>query len=133
METINCNDVLKRESENNSPKLLSHLKNIIIDIDGVVCEDIPNEQPERMPNAKEVYGSKEQINKWHKDGHILTFFTARTEEAREVTEKWLEDHGFKFHKIIFGKPRGGNYHYIDDREIKATKFNGAFSATFLET
>ncbi len=132
METKNCSDVLNRGDKNKSPKLLSRLKNIIIDIDGVVCEDIPNEQPERMPTAEEIPGSKEQINKWHEEGHIITFFTARTEEFREVTEKWLKSHGFKFHKVIFGKPRGGNYHYIDDREIKATKFNGTFNAIFLE-
>lgn len=105
METKNCDNVLNRGDKNKSLKLLSHLKNIIIDIDGVVCEDIPNEQPERMPIAEEIPGSKEQINKWHNEGHIITFFTARTEEFREVTEKWLESRGFKFHKVIFGKPR----------------------------
>jgi hypothetical protein len=25
--------------------------------------------------------------------------------------------------VIFGKPRGGNYHYIDDKHIQATTFN----------
>lgn len=117
-------DVLVSPDKNKSPRLKDGFKNIIIDIDGVVCEDIPNEQPERMPSAGEIAGSKEKINEWFKEGHIVTFFTSRTEEHRRVTEKWLKTHGFKFHKVIFGKPRGGNYHYIDDRDIKATKFTG---------
>lgn len=108
-----------------SPKLPPGLKNFLIDIDGVVCEDIPNEEPERMPSAYEIPGAREQVNKWFEDGHIITFFTSRTEELR-ATEKWLKERGFKFHKILFGKPRGGNYHYIDDKDIIATKFNGRF-------
>lgn len=124
MKTQNCTDCLISVDKNKSPRLKEGFKNIIIDIDGVVCEDIPNEQPERMPTAEEISGSKEKINEWFEAGHIVTFFTARAEEHREVTEKWLKSHGFKFHKIIFGKPRGGNYHYIDDRDIKATKFTG---------
>lgn len=109
---------------NRSPRLKAGIKNIIIDIDGVVCEDIPNEQPERMSEAAEIAGSKDKVNKWHEEGHIITFFTSRTQEHRIVTEKWLKDHGFKFNKVIFEKPRGGNYHYIDDKDINATKFTG---------
>jgi uncharacterized HAD superfamily protein len=101
-------------------------KNFIIDIDGVICEDIPNEEAERMPFAKEIPGSKEQINEWYDEGHTITFFTARTEDLREITESWLREHGFKYHNLILGKPRGGNYHYIDDKNIRATKFPGKF-------
>jgi len=124
MKISDCGDVLVSQDKNKSPHLKNGLKNIIIDIDGVVCEDIPNEKPERMPKAKEMAGSKEKINEWFEEGHIVTFFTSRTEEHRNVTENWLKERGFKFHKVIFGKPRGGNYHYIDDRDIKATKFTG---------
>ncbi|MBL8030923.1 MAG: class I tRNA ligase family protein, partial [Candidatus Doudnabacteria bacterium] len=47
-------------------------------------------------------------------GHIITFFTSRTEAHRAVTEEWLQRHGFKYHGCLFGKPRGGNYHWIDN-------------------
>lgn len=124
MKKIDCEKLLIKSDKNKSPKLPANIKNFVIDIDGVVCEDIPNEQPERMAGAKEILGSREQVNKWHKEGHIITFFTSRTEDLREVTTNWLKKHKFNFHNIIFGKPRGGNYHYIDDRDIKATKFNG---------
>ena len=103
------------------------VKNFIIDIDGVICEDITNEEKEKMPYAKEIQNAKEQINKWFEQGHKITFFTAITNEHKEITEKWLKEHDFKYHNIIFNKPRGGNYHYIDNLNIKATKFNGKFT------
>lgn len=109
-----------------SPNLTNNMKNFMIDIDGVICEDIPNEEPERMITAVETLGVREKINKWYDDGHMITFFTARTENLNGITEKWLKDHGFKYHNIIYGKPRGGNYHYIDDKNIRATKFRGDF-------
>lgn len=115
-----------KDGKRGSPKLPAGLKNFLIDIDGVVCEDIPNEEPERILSACEIPGAREWVNKWFDEGHIITFFTSRTEELREATEKWLKERGFKFHKILFGKPRGGNYHYIDDKDIIATKFNGKF-------
>jgi len=44
--------------------------------------------------------------------------------------KWLEQHNVKHHQIIFNKPRaidGAEYHYIDARPIRATRFKGSFS------
>ncbi|MBS3117688.1 phosphoheptose isomerase [Candidatus Woesearchaeota archaeon] len=124
------------ENKGKSPQLCNGITNFIIDLDGVVCEDIPNEEPERMANASEIPDTKEQINKWYETGHIITFFTSRTEEHRNVTEKWLSEHGFRYHNIIFCKPRGGNYFYIDDKQIAATRFLGSFngiSCTFHES
>ena len=103
------------------------IKNYLIDIDGTICEDIPNEEPERMLTAPELPGAKGIILKWYDEGHIITFFTSRTEAHRANTEKWLALHGYKYHGIIFGKPRGGNYHLIDDRTVRATRFNGKFT------
>ena len=37
-----------------SPILPEGVKNYLIDIDGTICDDIPNEEPERMLTA-EVY------------------------------------------------------------------------------
>lgn len=117
-------EAIREDGKTGSPNYSEKTKNFIIDIDGVVCEDIPNEEPERMPDAEEMPSSKEQINRWYDEGHVITFFTARTEEHRAVTEAWLKERGFRYHNLILGKPRGGNYHYIDDRVVRATKFEG---------
>lgn len=119
-------EVYNKDGKRKSPKLPPHIKNFIIDIDGVICEDIPNEEPHRMVDACEIPGARDHINNWYNEGHIITFFTSRTEDLRKVTEGWLSKNGFKYHNIIFGKPRGGNYHYIDNTHIRATTFNGKF-------
>ena len=35
-----------------SPVLSEGIKNYLVDIDGTICDDIPNEEPERMATAK---------------------------------------------------------------------------------
>ena len=44
----------------------------------------------------------ETLNKWYDEGHIITFFTSRTEDHREVTEAWLDRHGFKYQGLLMG-------------------------------
>jgi hypothetical protein len=100
-----------------SPILPPGTKNYIIDVDGTICEDIPNEEPERMITASLIPHVREAINKWYDEGHIITFFTSRTEEHRAITEKWLRKNGFKYHTLIVSKPRGGNYYWIDNATI----------------
>ena len=102
-------------------------KNYLIDIDGTVGEDIPNEEPERMETAEAYPDAIETINRWYVEGHHICFFTARTEDHREVTEIWLDEKGFKYHSLLMGKPRGGNYHWIDNHLVKATRYNGKFT------
>jgi uncharacterized HAD superfamily protein len=110
-----------------SPTLPEDVKNYMIDIDGTICDDIPNEEPQRMATATVYPDALETLNKWYDEGHIITFFTSRVEENREVTEKWLKKHGFKYHGILFGKPRGGNYHWVDNHIVRATRFEGKFT------
>ncbi|ODS80372.1 MAG: phosphoheptose isomerase [Chryseobacterium sp. SCN 40-13] len=119
---------MQLEHKNNvSPVLKDGIKNYLIDIDGTITDDIPNEEPERMETCLPFPDALETINKWYDEGHIICFFTSRTEEHREVTEKWLIKHGFKSHSILMGKPRGGNYHWIDNHLVKATRYNGKFT------
>lgn len=110
-----------------SPVFPEEVKNYMIDIDGTICDDIPNEQPERMRTAEVYSDALETLNKWYEQGHIITFFTSRVEENREVTEAWLAKHGFNYHGIMFGKPRGGNYHWVDNHIVRATRFVGKFT------
>jgi hypothetical protein len=110
-----------------SPVLPEGIKNYLIDIDGTVCDDIPNEEPERMLTAEVYPDALKTLNKWYDEGHIIFFFTSRTEAHRVYTETWLQQHGFKYHGILFGKPRGGNYHWIDNHLVKATRYRGKFT------
>lgn len=110
-----------------SPVLPADRKNFLIDIDGTIGEDIPNEEPWRMVDAAVFADALEVCNRWYDEGHIITFFTSRTEAHREVTTAWLDKHGFRYHAILFGKPRGGNYHWIDNHIVRATRFNGRFT------
>jgi uncharacterized HAD superfamily protein len=110
-----------------SPILPNHIKNYLIDIDGTICEDIPNEEPERMEDAELYPDALKILNKWYDEGHIITFFTSRTELHREVTERWLNKNGFKYQGLLMGKPRGGNYHWVDNHIVRATRYEGKFT------
>ncbi|MBI3135240.1 MAG: phosphoheptose isomerase [Bacteroidetes bacterium] len=122
--------MLEEKMENGeriSPKLPAHIKNYLIDIDGTIGDDIPNEEPERMVTARHYPDALEICNKWYDEGHIITFFTSRTEEHRVVTEEWLKKCGFKYQYLLMCKPRGGNYHWIDNHIVRATRFEGRFT------
>lgn len=110
-----------------SPQLPEGVKNYLIDIDGTITEDVPNEEPERMATCEPYPDALEVLNRWYDQGHMIFFFTSRTEDHKEVTEKWLDVHGFKYHGVVYGKPRGGNYHWIDNHIVRATKFKGKFT------
>ena len=39
-----------------------------------------------------------------------------------VKRKW-----FKYHALLMDKPRGGNYHWIDNHMVRATRYDGNFT------
>ncbi len=125
--------ILDEKGQPASPILKKGVKNYLIDIDGTICDDVPNEQPERMGIVEPYADALDILNKWYDEGHIICFFTSRTEAHRPVTELWLQKHGFKYHSILFGKPRGGNYHWIDNHIVKATRFKGKFTDLVVRT
>ena len=128
MKTDNGKDLIElvENGKHLSPVLPDHIKNYLIDIDGTVCDDIPNEEPERMGTAALFPDALDTINKWHDEGHVITFFTSRVEEHREVTEKWLNENGFRYHGLLMGKPRCLNpddeYVWIDNRKVRAVTY-----------
>lgn len=127
------NETFNEKGETISPVLADGVKNYLIDIDGTVCDDVPNEEPERMGTVLPYPDALQILNKWYDEGHIITFFTSRTEEHREVTEVWLKKHDFKYHGLLMEKPRGGNYHWIDNHIVKATRFKGKFTDLIVKT
>jgi uncharacterized HAD superfamily protein len=118
---------LEKDGKKISPVFPEDVKNFLIDIDGTVCEDIPNEEPDRMGNAEVYQDALEKVNQWFAEGHLITFFTSRTEVHREITERYLKEKGFNYHGLLMGKPRGGNYHWIDNHMVRATRFTGKFT------
>ena len=93
-------------------------------IDGTITEDVPNEGLRGWPHVP-FADALETLNKWHAEGYHP--FTSRTEEHRVVTEAWLNEHGFKYHGLLMGKPRGGNYHWVDNHIVRATRYEGRFT------
>lgn len=120
-------ETFNEKGERISPVLPSDVRNFLIDIDGTICDDVPNEEPERMGTVLPYPDALAMLNRWYDEGHIVYFFTSRTEAHREITEAWLNKHGFKYHGILFGKPRGGNYHWIDNHIVWATHYDGKFT------
>lgn len=110
-----------------SPVLPDGIKNYLIDIDGTITDDVPNEEPWRMETCLPYQGSVDTINDWYSEGHIITFFTSRTESHRKVTEEWLQKHGYFYHNLLMNKPRGGNYHWIDNHIVRATRYEGKWN------
>ena len=96
--------------------------NIMVDIDGTVSDDISNEESFKFINASLIKDSVENVNKLYDEGHVVTFFTSRTEEHRKDTEIWLNNNNFKYHQLLMNKPRGGNYVWIDNLYVKGIHF-----------
>ena len=95
----------------------------LIDIDGTVCEDIPNEEADRFSTARVLPGALEKVIKLYNEGGRITFFTSRTSEHAQVTELWLKSNGFPFESVCYNKPRigdGETYHWVDNKEVNST-------------
>lgn len=133
LSTMSAQDdpLLKQTIDDNgqpvSPILPPGVRNFLIDIDGTICDDVPNEDPERMKHCLPFPDALKTLNEWFDSGHRIYFFTSRTEDLRAITENWLNQHGFKYHGMIMGKPRGGNYHWIDNHMVRATRYEGRFT------
>ncbi len=76
MEKEEAESYLHKKVENGeivSPVLPEGIKNYLVDIDGTICDDIPNEEPERMATAKIYPDALETLNKWYEEGHLICF------------------------------------------------------------
>ena len=95
----------------------------LIDIDGTVCEDVPNEESWKFLQADPLPGSLEKVKDLYKNGDRITFFTARTDEHKVETEAWLDKHGFPYESVVYNKPRISDdevYHWVDNRSVFAS-------------
>ena len=86
---------------------------IIIDIDGTLCEELPKLQ---RSLAKPMPGSVEAVNRLVEEGHTIILYSAREWGEFRMTEDWLKRNRFKYNRLILGKPIGDLW--IDDRAIQ---------------
>lgn len=100
----------------------------VIDIDDTISitknRDFDNSEP-----IQEVI---DKINELYDKGVYIILFTARGMKSqnndgikaelkyREITERWLNTHGVKYHELLFGK-RNADY-YVDDKAMKPDEF-----------
>ena len=124
---IKFNKIIGDDGHLVSPVLKNGAKNYLIDIDGTITDDVPNEEPERMSVVLPYTGAVETLNRLFDEGNVVTFFTSRTEDVRDIKEAWLNEHGFKYHGLLMGKPRGGNYHWVDNHIVKGTRYEGKWA------
>ena len=110
--------------------LPSWQKNFIIGIDDcifVVARSNRGLTAKDIAKAEEVPGAREWIKKRYDEGHNICFLTTLKERLRTPTETWLKEHDFKYHSLIMNRPKAQHYHYIDDRHVQATTFQGKFA------
>ncbi len=74
---IKLKAIIDDEGHNASPTLPDGVKNYLIDIDGTITDDVPNEEPERMSMVIPYKGAVETLNGWYDKGHIITFYSPR--------------------------------------------------------
>ncbi len=118
----------KLASENDAKLLPAWKKNFVIGIDDCICVTRSKKVTRaEILAAEEVRGAKEWVNEKFEKGHHICFLTTRPERLRKPTEMWLETHGFKYHDLVMEKPDAVQYHYIDDRHVRATTFKGRFT------
>lgn len=96
------------------------LRIYIFDMDGNICENIPNEHPERFYYARPMVGAKEVINELYEKGNIIVVWTARPEGR--VTKEWFKRYGIKIHGLFFNKPRITKTHreyvFVDNNPVR---------------
>ncbi|MBD3387777.1 MAG: hypothetical protein GF416_01900 [Candidatus Altiarchaeales archaeon] len=95
---------------------------LAIDIDGVLTDfrkcrrcdhgDLKKRRYMLCPPKERVVDHLRRLNGKYR----IILHTARGEENREVTEKWLRLHGIPYDELVMDKPYA--LYYIDDRAIE---------------
>ena len=85
------------------------MNSYLVDIDGILTNETQGHDfISRTPNN----GNIACVNSLYQ-GNIITLYSSRLEEDREVTVEWMKKHGVKYHMLILGKQYGDVY--IDDK------------------
>src|SRR5690606_28668536 len=99
-------DTITHDSES-EPNYEYGKNTYLIDIDGTILthhgagftyRDLQQQTP--------TPGTIEKLQKWFDEGHHIIITTARPESTRHFTEKQLEEHGVKYHRLIMDLTSG---------------------------
>jgi len=101
-------------------------KEIVTEIDGCLCEPVDPTDEEAIRQATLIPGAVEQLRRWREQGYSLCLFTARPGSTATATEAWLAEHGIPYDRVIYDKPAAEEYHYIDAKSVRASRFSGHY-------
>jgi hypothetical protein len=91
---------------------------LIVDLDGVICEEKPTfERSLALP----LTGAPGALRGLQRKGYTIIIYTARSWSEYEMTKAWLEKWSIPHDQLIMGKPVGDMW--IDDR---AMEFKGSW-------
>jgi len=80
------------------------MKIYLIDIDGVLCDDLKGNYQDAKPNFENI----KKVNKLYDEGNFIRIFTGRGSGTglnwTSITQNQLKVWGVKYHEIIYGKP-----------------------------
>ena len=96
-------------------------KVMFIDIDGTLCENVPNEKWSKMPSAEPWMENIDKLKRWKEEGAFICLFSSRLEAMRSYTEQWLIRYKVPYDLLILNKPRlkeNGEYYFIDNHKVR---------------
>lgn len=111
-------------------------KKVCVDIDGTLTmrdvygtgksffDTTPNEYFKYLLNRKPNIGVLKKINDLYAEGYEISLFTSRPLYTRNITERWLEKVGCKYHYLQFNKPFYDVY--IDDKAYRPDEITENF-------
>ena len=119
---------LDAEGRAASPQLSEDVKNFLIDIDGTITEDVPNEQPERMATCAPFPRCPGHIE-WmvqRRSHHHLLYQPHRRPPGgnRGLAAKSM---AFPIMGCSWVSRAEGNYHWIDNHVVRATRYVDRFT------
>ena len=95
---------------------------IAYDLDGTLSVEL--EDWELYKYAPAIAGAIEELNALKEQGHTIIIHTARFEEDREVTIKWLRENKVRYDILVLGKPRADLY--VDNNSCRVGETESFF-------
>ena len=112
--------------------MINENKNIVIDLDGTLCNKYPDST---YLDAKPIKRVIKRLKEYKKKGFYIIIFTSRNmrthkgnigkinADTLKTIHEWLEKHNVPFDEIHIGKPwQGKGGFYVDDKTIRPSEF-----------